>query len=68
MAFRLDESYNIEISASDYYAVYGQYKIVGRHIMTKAETSLVESTNSMIRQYLARFNRKKPSDTERKSI
>ena len=58
MAFRLEERYNIEISASDYYAVYGQYKIAGRHIMTKAETSLVESKNSLIRHYLARFNRK----------
>ncbi len=58
LAFRLDERYNIEISASDYYAVYGQYKIAQRHIMTKAETSLVESKNSLLRHYLARFNRK----------
>jgi insertion element IS1 protein InsB len=58
MAFRLEERCNIEISASDYYAVYGQYKIAEKHIMTKVETSLVESKNSLIRHYLARFNRK----------
>jgi insertion element IS1 protein InsB len=58
MAFRLDERYNIGISASDGYEVYGKYKIAERHIMTKAETALVESKNSLLRHYLARFNRK----------
>jgi insertion element IS1 protein InsB len=29
-----------------------------RHVVTKAETSLIESKNSLIRHYLARFNRK----------
>tara|TARA_B100000003_G_scaffold134373_1_gene120583 strand:- start:20 stop:319 length:300 start_codon:yes stop_codon:yes gene_type:complete len=58
LASRLEERYDIDISASDYYAVYGQYKISERHIMTKKETALVESKNSLIRHYLARFNRK----------
>lgn len=58
LASRLEERYNIDISASDYYTVYGQYKISKRHIMTKKETALVESKNALIRHYLARFNRK----------
>ncbi len=32
--------------------------IAKRHVVTKSETSLVESKNSLIRHYLARFNRK----------
>ena len=58
LATRLAERYDIDISTSDYYAVYGQYKISKRHIITKKETALVESKNSLIRHYLARFNRK----------
>jgi insertion element IS1 protein InsB len=58
LALRLDYRYKIAISASDYYSVYGQYKISEKHIMTKAETSLVESKNSLLRHYLARFARK----------
>jgi len=34
------------------------YELVQKHIVTRAETSLVESKNSFIRHYLARFNRK----------
>ncbi len=37
---------------------YGAYKIANRHVVSKAETALVESKNSLIRLYLARFNRK----------
>jgi insertion element IS1 protein InsB len=58
MAFRLESKYKIEISCSDYYDVYGKYKIAEKHYMTKSETSLVESFNSLLRHYLARFNRK----------
>jgi len=58
MALRLEEKYKIEISASDYYDVYNKYRIAKTHIMTKAETSLVESKNSLIRHYLTRFGRK----------
>ena len=55
---RMEENYEIEISCSDYYDVYAKYNIVKRHYMTKAETALVESFNSLIRHYLARFNHK----------
>ena len=58
MAFRLESKYKIEICCSDYYDVYGKYRIAEKHYMTKAETSLVESFNSLLRHYLARFNRK----------
>lgn len=58
MATRLEESYEIDISCSDYYNVYSKFRIAQKHYMTKAETSLVESFNSLLRHYLARFNRK----------
>jgi insertion element IS1 protein InsB len=58
MALRLESSYEIEISYSDHYGVYGKYKIAGHHCMTQAETSLVESFHSLIRHYLERFNRR----------
>ena len=55
---RLEEYFNIHTLCTDAYEVYAKYKIAKRHIVTKAETSLVESKNSLIRHYLARFNRK----------
>jgi len=58
LAFRLQKNYEIEISCSDHYEVYDKFKIAKKHYFTKAETSLVESFNSLIRHYLARFNRK----------
>ena len=58
MALRLESTYEIEISCSDRYEVYDKYKIAKTHYFTKAETALVESFNSLIRHYLARFNRK----------
>ncbi len=38
--------------------MYGKYRIGDKHYFTKKETALVESFNSLIRHYLARFNRK----------
>lgn len=58
MARRLELRYDIEIACSDHYDVYSKYRIAKKHYMTKAETSLVELFNSLIRHYLARFNRK----------
>nr|WP_253308624.1 IS1 family transposase [Rickettsia endosymbiont of Ceutorhynchus assimilis] len=58
MALRLESNYKIKISCSDYYDVYGKYIISEKHYMSKKETALVESFNSLIRHYLARFNRK----------
>ena len=58
MALRLEAAYDIEISCSDHYDVYEKYRIADAHYMTKAETALVESFNSLIRHYLARFHRK----------
>ena len=58
MASRLEEKYKIDYLCTDDYAVYKKFKIANNHLTTKAETSLVESKNSLIRHYLARFNRK----------
>ena len=41
-----------------YDVVFEEMKIPEPHTMTKAETHLVESSNSSIRDNLARFNRK----------
>lgn len=58
LAQRLKTQYDIYISCSDYYSVYDQYPVAKQHVCSKAETCLVESFNSLIRHYLARFNRK----------
>ena len=59
MAQRLErKGYKIEILCTDGYEGYGYYKLAKRHVISKSETSLVESKNSLIRLYLARFNRK----------
>lgn len=58
MALRLESKYKIKILCTDAYDVYGKYLISERHVVTKAETSLVESKNSLIRHYLARFHRR----------
>ena len=58
LALRLEKNYQISISCSDHYDVYRKFNIAKKHYSTKAETSLVESFNSLIRHYLARFNRK----------
>ncbi|WP_339041220.1 hypothetical protein [Candidatus Lariskella endosymbiont of Hedychridium roseum] len=41
-----------------HYDVYEKFRIAKKHYSTKAETSLVESFNSLTRHYLARFYRK----------
>ena len=40
---------------TDGYEGYPSYKAAEKHCVSKAETSLVESKNSLIRHYLARF-------------
>ena len=59
MAQRLErKGYKVEILCTDGYEGYGYYKLAARHIVSKSETALVESKNSLIRLSLARFNRK----------
>ena len=59
MAWDLEKKgYKIKILCTDGYEAYSYYKLAEKHVITKAETSLVESKNSLIRHYLARFNRK----------
>ena len=43
---------------SCYDVAFKRYKVKERHIITKAETHLIESSNSSIRDNLARFNRR----------
>ena len=45
-------------SNSCYDAAFTELKIPEQHTMTKSETHLIESSNSSIRDNLARFNRK----------
>jgi insertion element IS1 protein InsB len=59
IAQRLErKDFKVKILCSDGYEGCRYYKLAQKHIVTKAETSLVESKNSLIRHYLARFNRK----------
>ena len=58
MALRLRKRYKVKILCTDDYDVYKKYSVAKRYVITKAETALVESKNSLLRHYLARFNRK----------
>ena len=58
LAQRIDERYNIRHLCTDDYSAYKYYTISDHHHTTKAETSFVESINSLVRHYLARFNRR----------
>jgi insertion element IS1 protein InsB len=53
-----DMLYNTEYLCTDKYEVYSCIKISQKHERTKKETALIESKNSIIRHYLARFNRR----------
>jgi insertion element IS1 protein InsB len=51
----------VEIACTDGNPSYGElfeYDIDTRHVVSKAETCLVESYNSVLRYYLARLQRK----------
>ena len=52
------ELFDIDYVCTDYYPVYRQIVPKHMHIETKAETCAIESLNSRIRHYLARFRRK----------
>jgi len=58
LALGLEQRYSIEHLCTDNYSVYKYYTISKHHHTTKAETSLVEAKNSIVRNYLARFNRR----------
>jgi IS1 family transposase/transposase-like protein len=49
---------DISIFTSDYWKSYEHFVPPEKHVQTKAETYTVESYNSRIRHYLARFKRK----------
>ena len=50
--------FEIKQACTDYYPAYGQIVPPDLHVVTKAKTWGVESLNSRIRHYLARFRRK----------
>ena len=52
------ELFDIDIICTDDYPAYNKIVPEERHIQTKAETCAIESLNSRIRHYLARFHRK----------
>jgi insertion element IS1 protein InsB len=58
MVFRLKEKYKIRYLCTDGNPVYSYCKFTEKHIITKAETSLVESWNQRLRHYLARLKRR----------
>ncbi len=58
LAMRIEKKYKVDISASDDNPSYGKYIIANQHVASKAETALVECYNSLLRHYLARFNRR----------
>ncbi|MBL8677345.1 MAG: IS1 family transposase [Alphaproteobacteria bacterium] len=59
MCLRLQElGYSIDILCTDGYEAYASCRLAKKHCVTKAETALVESKNSLIRHYLSRFHRK----------
>ncbi len=59
LVFRLKERCSkINYLCTDGNPVYSYYNFTERHIITKAETSLVKSWNCRLRHYLARLKRK----------
>ena len=58
IALRIKEKYKVEIACTDGYELYTKLTVADKHCITKAETALVESKNSLLRHYLARFHRK----------
>ena len=59
MAMELESKYKeITYMCTDGYQAYSYYKIAKYHIIGKAETALVESFNSSLRDMLARLNRR----------
>lgn len=59
IAQRLERrGYKVKILCTDGYEGYKYYRISTQHVVSKSETSLVKSKNSLVRHYLARFNRK----------
>ena len=55
---RLKDKYKVNYLCTDGYEAYSSFILAEKkHTTTKAETSLIESTNFLIRHYLARFQR-----------
>ena len=57
MVLRLQPK-KIKYLCTDDYDAYKKVQIAEKHVITKAETSLVEAKNSSLRDNLARLNRR----------
>ena len=56
---QIKNKYKVNYLCTDGYEAYSSFTLAEKkHSTTKAETSLIESTNFLIRHYLARFQRK----------
>jgi IS1 family transposase len=58
LALELESKYKITYLCTDGNPAYAYYKIAQHHVQSKAETCLVESFNSSLRDMLARLNRR----------
>lgn len=50
--------HSFQLVCTDYYAAYRNLVPIHLHYRSKAETTSVESCNSLLRHYLARFRRR----------
>ena len=58
LALKIKKKFKINILCTDGNFTYKKIKISNKHVISKSETCLAESKNSIIRRRLARFHRK----------
>ena len=58
LALKINKKFKINILCTDGNFAYKKIKISNKHVISKSETCLVESKNSIIRMRLARFHRR----------
>ena len=58
LAYRIKKKFKINILCTDGNFAYQKIQSANKHIISKSETCLVESKNSVIRRRLARFHRR----------
>ncbi len=58
LAYRIKRKFKINILCADGNFAYQKIKSSNKHVISKSETCLVESENSVMRRRLARFHRR----------
>ena len=58
LALKIKKKFKINMLCTDRNFTYKKIKISNKHVISKSETCLVESNNSIIRKRLARFHRR----------